>query len=370
MNKFIHKKIDVIRGVPSAVFLSALFHFILLFIAGGLVVFTVIKKEEKKFVPTKPVERPKMELKKPRVKVRKTSAPRTKQRITAKNIQRAMPNIQLPEVSGLSSGLGGGLGGFEMMPDSSEMTLFGWKNSFSVGNDFEGTFFTLSMDRQGRKNGMGEGDQYYRALGRFYAAGWNPRALAMYYRAPQKLYTTFFYIPMSASEMVPRSFGIPDDVYTLNWCAYYKGKFASKTGGKFRFWGRGENVLAVRVNGKEVLQGGHILAAEIASDWRSTAPEHRKYYRGHGPMGVGDWFDLKPGVPAELEVVFGDTGGAWTQATLTIQEFGKEYPTNEDGAPILPVFKTAEIPQHLIDEIQHSMIEGEASFDGPLFNMY
>jgi hypothetical protein len=369
MKRLIRKIKELIRGAPSAVLLSAAFHFILLSIAGGMVVFTVIKKEEKKFVPPPPVERPKMDLKKPRVKVQKTAKPSAAQRIVSKGAQ-GMPEIQLPEISGMSAGLSGGIGGFEMMPDPSELTLFGGKSSSSIGNDFEGTFYALCLDRQGRDNGMREGDVYYRTLGRFYDAGWNPRALAMYYRAPQKLYTTFFYIPMSASETVPRSFGIPDDVYTLNWCAHYKGKFASKEGGKFRFWGRGENVLAVRVNGKEVLQGGHVLAAEIASDWRSAAPEHRKFYRGHGPMGVGDWFELEPGVPAELEVVFGDTGGAWTQATLTIEEFGKEYPENEDGAPILPIFKTAEIPEHLMDEIKHSMIDGEASFEGPVFNVY
>ncbi|MGE4488579.1 MAG: hypothetical protein AB7E95_03425 [Kiritimatiellales bacterium] len=271
----------------------------------------------------------------------------------------------------MSAGLGGGVGGFEMMPDPAEVSLFGGDRSVNIGNDFVGTFYATGLDRQGRRNGLGEGDAHYKVLRRFFDSGWNPRSVAMYYRSPQKLYTTFFYIPMTASEFVPRSFGIPDDVWTMNWFAHYKGKFMSKEGGRFRFWGRGENILAVRVNGKEVLQAGHILAAEIMSDWRSSAPEHRKYYRGHGPMGVGDWFDLEPGVPAEMEVVFGDTGGAWTQATLTIEKFGEEYPINEEGAPILPVFKTSEIPRHLIDEIQHSMIDGEADlFNEMMFNVY
>jgi hypothetical protein len=87
-------------------------------------------------------------------------------------------------------------------------------------------------------------------------------------------------------------------------------------------------------------------------------------------MGVGDWFELEAGVPVEMEITFGDENGAWTQATLTIEEKGVEYPKNEDGAPILPIFKTAEIPGHLIDEIEYSMIEGEASFEGPVFNVY
>jgi hypothetical protein len=370
MKKLIRKTKGLIRGAPTAVVLSAVIHLLLLFVAGGLVIFSVVTKEEKKFVPPPKIERPKMDLKKPRVKVKKTARPKTTQRIMSKSTQ-VMPDIQLPEMPSMASGLGGGVGGFEMMPDPAEMTLFGGKNSVSIGNDFVGTFYAMSLNRQGERNGLGVGIPYYKELGRFIDSGWNPRAFSMYYRAPQKLYTTFFYIPMSASETVPRSFGIPDEVYTMNWCAHYKGKIMSKEGGKFRFWGRGENVCVVRLDGEIVLVGGHVIPAEIMSDWRSTAEEHRKYWRGHGPMGVGDWFELEPGEPVEMEVLFGDTGGAWTQCTITIQEYGKEYPTNEDGAPILPVFKTAEIPEHLKDEIKHAMIPGEADlYSDLMFNVY
>ncbi|RKX35139.1 MAG: hypothetical protein DRP64_19530, partial [Verrucomicrobia bacterium] len=53
------------KGMPSAVALSILIHAALFLLAGMLVVFTVVKKEEKKFTPPKAVERPKMKLRKP-----------------------------------------------------------------------------------------------------------------------------------------------------------------------------------------------------------------------------------------------------------------------------------------------------------------
>ncbi len=370
MSRVIKRTKGLIKGAPAAVLVSIVIHIVILAVAGGLVVFSVVKKMEKKFEPPKPVEHRKIELKKPTVKVKKQARPRSSQRITSSRVQ-GMSDIQLPETSRVGEGLGGGIGGFELMPDPADMSLFGGKSSLSIGNDFVGTFYALTLDRSGNRNGQQIGDQYYRELKRFLDSGWNPRSFSMYYRAPQKLYTTFFYIPMTASEFVPRSFGIPDEVYTLNWMAHYKGKFAAKESGTYRFWGRGENVCVVRVNGKVVLVGGHIEAARIMSDWRSTAEEHRKYYRGHGPMGVGDWIELEAGVPADFEIIFGDTGGAWTQCTVTIQKKGEYYSPNEDGGPILPVFRTAEIPQHLIDEISHSMIEGEADLTGgPLFNVY
>jgi len=48
------------------------------------VVFNVLKKEEKKFVPPKPVDRPKMKLKKPKVKIKKNSKPKSTTRIVTK----------------------------------------------------------------------------------------------------------------------------------------------------------------------------------------------------------------------------------------------------------------------------------------------
>ncbi|QHI70517.1 hypothetical protein [Tichowtungia aerotolerans] len=370
MKRLVKRTKGLIKGAPTAVLVSIGIHAAILLLAGGMVVFTVVKKMEQKFEPPPPVERKTVELKKPKVKVKKRARPKASQRISSRNIQ-GMSNIQLPETSRISEGLGGGVGGFEMMPDPADMSLFGGKSSLSIGNDFEGTFYALTLDRSGKRNSQSVGDEYYREIGRFLDSGWNPRSFSMYYRAPQKLYTTFFYIPMTASEFVPRSFGIPDEVYTLNWMAHYKGKFAAKESGTYRFWGRGENVCVIRVNGEVVLTGGHVLAAALMSDWRGSAEEHRKYWRGHGPMGVGDWFELEAGVPADFEIVFGDTGGAWTQCTVTIQKKGEIYPKNRDGAPILPVFRTAEIPQHLIDEITYSMIEGEADLTGgQLFNVY
>lgn len=370
MKKAIRRTKGLIKGAPTAVLVSAGIHAGILILLGGVVVFNVVKKMEKKFEPPPPVDRPKMELKKPKVKVKKRARPKASQRITAKSVQ-GMSQIALPESSSIGDGLGGGVGGFELMPDPADMSMFGGKNSVSVGNDFVGTFYCLSLNRDGTRSSLPPGDPYYWELKRFIDSGWNPRSFSMYYRAPQKLYTTFFYIPMTASEFVPRSFGIPDEVYTMSWMAHYKGKFAAKEDGQYRFWGRGENVQVVRLNGKIVLVGGHIVPGHIMSDWRSTAKEDRKYWRGHGRMGVGDWFELKAGEPVEMEIIFGDTGGAWTQCTLTIEQKGEMYPLNPDGYPILPAFKTAEIPQHIIDEISYSMLEGEADLTSDvIYNVY
>jgi len=62
MKKKIKKGQEITKGMSSAVLLSILIHVGLFLLAGMLVVFTVVKKEEKKFEPPKAVERPKMKL--------------------------------------------------------------------------------------------------------------------------------------------------------------------------------------------------------------------------------------------------------------------------------------------------------------------
>ena len=66
MKRIVKKTKGLIKGAPTAVLFSAVIHLILFAVFGGMVVFSVMKKMERKFTPPPPVERPKMELKKPK----------------------------------------------------------------------------------------------------------------------------------------------------------------------------------------------------------------------------------------------------------------------------------------------------------------
>ena len=105
-----------------------------------------------------------MQLKKPKVKVKKTTKPKTTQRIVTKMKSASMPDIQLPELSGVADGLNAGLGGFDLMPDLNEMTLFG--GGQTIGNDFVGTFYDFKRDRTGRPIPM-DPTQFSEELRRF-----------------------------------------------------------------------------------------------------------------------------------------------------------------------------------------------------------
>ena len=139
--------------MPSAVLLSILIHAALFLLAGMLVVFTVTRVKEPEFEAPKAVERPKMKLKKPKVKLKKSSKPKSTTRIVTRSKSASMPDIQLPEMSGMGDGLGEGVGGgFDMMPDLGSITVMG--NSQTDGSDLEGTFYDFNRRRRGTLNGI------------------------------------------------------------------------------------------------------------------------------------------------------------------------------------------------------------------------
>ncbi len=354
--------------MSSAVLLSIAIHVGLFLLAGTLVVFTVVKQKEVEFAPPKPVERPKMKLRKPKVRVKKTAKPKPTTRIVTKVNRTSMPDIQLPEMSGMAEGLGGGIGGFDLMPDLGEVSVFG--SGQSIGNDLEGTFYDLKRDRQGRGIPMGN-DQFKTVVSKFIRSGWKSSVLSRYYRSPKKLYATSIMIPPMLSYLAPDFFGEPD-TGGYNWLVLYKGQIVHRDGGRFRFWGRGDDLLLVRVNGTLVLDGSVDDRGERPyCNWQNTDPASLRYYLGNRPSVVGDWFTLEPGVPQDMEILIGEVPGGEFSAMLVVEQEGVEYPKNRQGGPILPMFKTAEPSRDLVDEIIRNLVPGEACVtNGPIFCDY
>lgn len=375
MKQLIKKTKGIVKGVPSAVLLSALIHLGILFIAGGLVIFTVVKKQEKKFVPPPPVNRPKMDLKKPQPKA-KVSSPPAARHIVSKNVN-IMSEIQLPDITGISAtSVGTGLSGIELVPDLSDLSVVGSKKSISAGNDLVGTFYSFYYDRVGRKLATPEG-KIVKEVVKFQRNDWNPMTFAPYYRAPQQLYTTHVFMPPQETEFVPFLFGIPYDLNfrTSTWAVLYTGKIARPNGGRYRFWGYGDHMLLVRVNGELVLNGCFVrLHDEYSPDWKPESPELEfRYELAGNEVYAGNWFELEPGVPVNIEILIGDAAdpGGGSKAMLLVEDAKGIYDENKQGMKILPVFKVGEIPELIKDEIKYRLIPGEADLDSELmFNVY
>ncbi|MCF7847906.1 MAG: hypothetical protein K9M45_03560, partial [Kiritimatiellales bacterium] len=369
MKILLKKSKSIIKGMPSGVLVSIVVHVVAFLLAGLLGVFTITQKEGKKFVPPTPVERPKMRLRKPKVKVKKTAKPKPTTRIVTKVNRASMPDIQLPEMSGMQDGIGGGIGGFDMMPALEKVSVFG--SGRTIGNDFVGTFYDFKRDRRGR-TGIMDPDKFTHELKEFVRNGWKPSSIARYYRSPKKLYATTFAIPPILSSVAPAAFDEADTVGYC-WMAHYKGQLVHKDGITFRFWGMGDDIMVIRVDGKLVLNAcwpGDTEGA-IAHDWHSTSSDSRKYRLGNNDAVIGDWITLEPGVPQNMEVMIGEVPGGVFCAMLVVEEKGVEYEKNSQSGPVLPIFKTTEPSLDLIEAIHGDLVPGEACVtNGPVFRDY
>jgi hypothetical protein len=119
----------------SAALVSLGIHAVLIVVALSFVAVTVITKQEKSF-EAKPINRPAMQLKKLQVPVnikKKAQKPKLRKRIVVQpRLNQNMPDIRLPEISGIKGGLGdgtgGGLGAGGIGFSMPEINLFGVKS--------------------------------------------------------------------------------------------------------------------------------------------------------------------------------------------------------------------------------------------------
>lgn len=120
----------------SAALVSLGIHAVLIIVALSFVAVTVITREDQVF-EAKPVNRPKMQLKKLQVPVnikkKKTKKPKLRKRIVVQpKLNQVVPEIKMPEVTGVKGGVGAagdGLGGGGSLGFSMpEMSLFGIKS--------------------------------------------------------------------------------------------------------------------------------------------------------------------------------------------------------------------------------------------------
>ncbi len=375
MSKKIKQKKGLIKGRSTAFLVSLGIHVALIIIAGGFVVFNIVRPEPKVFEAVEEIDRPKMKLKKLQVQVKENSRPRdSTERITTKTTL-ATEDVQLPPMGGVGDGIGGtGVGGFEIMEQMEEMTLLG--NKVSVGNDLIGTFYHFLRQRDGSDNSMSRG-AIQEVMREFLMNDWNPAIFSRFYRAPSKLYATQFFIPPTISDVAPDLFGDTSTAEAAYWLCHYEGKISHKEGGRFRFVGVADNWLFVRINGKVVLDGTGLDKNRVNNyaEWQRYEPNDSNKWPMFGgglTWKVGNWFEIEPGGTVDMEVLLGEDLGGGFICMLCVQEEGVEYPERDRTfGPLMPIFKTEPTPPHLIDQIKYTMPEGAVDLtNGPIFNLY
>jgi hypothetical protein len=383
----------------SALVASLILHAVILVAAVSFVAVKVIVKGEQTFESMR-VNRPKMKLRKLTVPVnlrKKNPKPKLRRTIVVKKEVKSI-DIKLPEIAGVKGGTGymdggGGLGiGFNWeMPD-----LFG--SNKGSGNEFVGYFYDLKQTPDGKLTNIGElvakaktrdwgsdpdliaSADLYKEVVRRFLSGWEPNRLKGYFKAPREKFTKSFMIPKIDADEAPRAFGVEKQVKPMKWLALYEGQITAPESGKYRFWGRGDDVLVVRLRKRIVLDASYMNV----SGWEGNDPNNRKYdIYGSPDVGgavLGDWFYLDKGKTVSMSVLLGEEPGGNFFSQLYIQQEGADYPTRREtytdkdtGAqevldrPIVPIFKTAELDGEIVEKMQ---INGNwCTLEGPNFGV-
>jgi PA14 domain len=224
------------------------------------------------------------------------------------------------------SGSGNGTGG-------GGMPFFGLKTQ--TGGALKGTFFDFKQDRNGRGTKMNV-KKFDEACVNFAKSNMNENLVNGYFRGPQSLYSTQFYIPEIPSADGPAAFSLQGKVKPDFWIVHYKGRVSPPKNGTYHFVGEGDDVMYVKFDGHLVLDScwfkSDIVRPEATYNYASTAfPQVFK---------KGSAIQVEAGRTYTIEVVIGDHGGQ-ADACLLIEEEGVDYSKDRKGNPILPVFRLA-----------------------------
>ena len=118
------------------------------------------------------------------------------------------------------------------------------------------------------------------------------------------------------------------------------------------------------------------------AEWESSDPNNEKYenYNKDKRCVIGDWFHLERGRPIDMEVLIGEEPGGHFFCQLYIEKQGEPYPTTTETyeidkagttetvqRPILPIFKTANVPDKVVEQM--NVRSDWATVDGPSFGM-
>jgi hypothetical protein len=255
------------------------------------------------------------------------------QPLAAQNPQnRSVPAIEINKSNltvGGGRGFGGGLGTLGgAVSDSIRITSFGFDRAME--GTLEGTLYDLKRNPRGKSLLKEDTDkiQYGKDIIRRLTGSFNRRSLdSKYLKSETLLYSAYFLIPNMEASVAPRSFQAEEVMEPSLLCAVYTGTYRPQKTGKFRLFGKGDDALVVRINGRTVLDGS--WHKDTYSKWnqsqslvRHDEKKPQKYF-GLTQNGVtGSWFQLEKDQETKVDVVVAEVPGGYFGAYLLIEEDG------------------------------------------------
>ncbi|MEI6712245.1 MAG: hypothetical protein WCO60_00725 [Verrucomicrobiota bacterium] len=352
----------------SFLFISIVFHLLLLAGAAVYVVQTIHTKEKLKFTGAgKSLGSPgqkSLEYKVQTVKRSQSmSTPMVSTRLTStsSSVKVAIPDA--PTMTGTSMGMpammggmggsgfsgGGGAGGaagggmgvggaMAAMP-AANFTVFGFKGSGAI-RGLNGHLYDMkqSPERKPTEQDSSSPAATFAFLKAFSDGKFDLKMVKGFFQSPVELMATRFWIPNTNASEMPKSFAVEKDVKPTKMLLHYRAKIAPPKDGRYRFIAYGDDFLGIRFNGKVILpfdRPGKRLYCK--------GEEANAYYevtkKGHAES---DMVQLRSGQECDIEIMLCEAAGGLCAFSLLVEreEDKPNYKKTPDGLPILPIFET------------------------------
>ncbi len=263
------------------------------------------------------------------------------------------PEFRIGE--GLPLGIGNGLDPVDIVDIGDGGGGVG--NEKAGGSSLVGTFYDLKLTKNGAPTGITPSDiaKISCIYADFFKRGWRERDLEKYYRSPQQLYASNFFLPVCHPQYAPIAFRCSDKVKPSAWAVIYRGSVRAPKSGTFRFIGAGDDVLAVRFNRKTVLETGYVIPSDggmgNSAQYRKNVlagkyPDKKDYeyikIKGAltwnsdtelGGFTAGNPFKVKEGEIYDIEIFISEIPGGKFGFVLLIDDV-------EDDKEIFDIFRT------------------------------
>jgi hypothetical protein len=265
------------------------------------------------------------------------------QPLAVKNAQNtSVPAIEMNNANltvGGGRGFGGGLGSLGgAVADSLRITSFGYDQAME--GTLEGTLYDFKQDAKGQalskvekfvpgRSGYRVKISYASGILKSFTGNFRRDSLDRgFFKSDTLLYGAYFIIPRTSANVAPRAFKVEGVIAPNLICAAYTGTYRPTKSGRFRLFGKADDVLVVRINGKTVLDGS--WDKSTYSRWNQPASAKRadegspQSYFGLSEPGVsGNWFDLTAGRETQVEIVIAEVPGGNFGAYILIEEEGQ-----------------------------------------------
>ncbi len=285
-----------------------------------------------------------------RQKTRTSAKPMEVQRVAVQNSSvlqlPSTPNMPAGSFGGdWNIGQDGGVGGFKGGPGGGsgpvvKLPPFGFKTM--QGAAFRGELYDLKQSPAGKL--IEPRTNFNAVMKSFFESNWNRAQLRKFYQAPQPLYATQFYVPWMNAVEAPKAFGAEQQIAPSNWIAIYEAKVSPPSSGRYRFIGAADDLVAVRLNNKMVLEAywGGTNAPGFSPSGYVAYPSVQSANRIPGfPKGfvAGEWINLDSNQAYPMQVILGERPGGQYWGYLFVEKEGESYKKNAKGDPELPIFR-------------------------------